>query len=122
MIPVVEAPGSILCPVRFLRRVFELAPGQPGGPLFHKGGLPYTYNYYAKQLKLLCARVGLIGDYGTHSVRRGSATFLSTSMPLHDVKRYGDWKSWAVLLYLSDDYATRKDKEARVAKNLRFIR
>ena len=65
VIPVVQAPGSILCLVQFLRRVFELAPGQPGGPLFHKGGLPYTYNYYTKRLKLLCARVGLIGDYGT---------------------------------------------------------
>ena len=112
-IPVVESPGSILCPVGVLKTYLSITKKSPSAPIFG-----YTYNSYATKFKSLCRVIGLQGHYSTHSVRRGSASYLATFLPLHDVKSYGDWRSWAVLLYLSDTYESRVVKDKLVATNL----
>ena len=85
----------------------------PDSPMF-----PYTYNVFSDKLKKVCLKAGLVGHFTTHSLRRGAAGFLSTFLPLHVIKTYGDWKSWAVLLYVSDNYASRKQKDYLVADKL----
>ena len=112
-IPIVAAPGSILCPVAVLKSYITATRRTDLDPLFG-----FTYNMYNDKLKSLCKLIGLEGHYSTHSVRRGSASYLATFMPIHDVKAYGDWKSWAVLLYLSDTYSSRKSKDKLVAQQL----
>ena len=112
-IPVVAAVGSPLCPVEPLRIYINNSNIASGGHLF-----PYTYKSYTKKLKDICIKAKLRGDYSTHSVRRGSASYLSTFLPLHEVKCYGDWRSLAVLLYISDNYKTRRGKDVLVAKHL----
>ena len=112
-IPVVRAAGSALCPVNVLKKYLSHSKLSSSGPLFG-----YTYNAYNARLKVACEAIGLIGHYSTHSVRRGAASYLATFLPLHDVKSYGDWRSWSVLLYLSDTYSSRKSKDSLVADQL----
>ena len=113
VVPVLVSPNSLLCPCRFLHSYMAWAMLKPEDLLF-----PYTYNMFASRLQRLCKQAGLVGVYSTHSLRRGAATFLSKFLPLHDVKAYGDWKSWAVLLYISDNYANRRLKDKVVAREL----
>ena len=114
VIPVVKAGNSVLCPVAYLRSYLAAAGLPRDSPLF-----PYTYNRFSSLFKNVCFKAGLKAKYTTHSMRRGSATFLSTFLPLHVVKTYGDWRSWAVLLYTyTDTYTTRKEKDALVASKL----
>ena len=113
-IPVLGATGSLLCPVVFLRTYISQAGLTPMDYLF-----PYTYKAFSTRLHIACAKAALVGDFATHSLRRGSATFLASFLPLHEVKQYGDWKSWAVLLYISDNYQSRLRKDVEVAKRWR---
>ena len=113
VIPVVESKGSTLCPVAILKHYMLLSDFSPKSSLF-----PQTYNLYSSKLKDACQKVGLEGGYTSHSVRRGAAQFLAEFLPLHEVKNYGDWKSWSVLLYLADCYRTRRGKDVLVASHL----
>ena len=113
IVPVIRASGSVLCPCAYLQYYMAGQDLQPEAPLF-----PYTYNMFSNRLKKVCIRAGLQGRFTTPSLRRGSATFLSSFLPMHVIKTYGDWKSWAVLLYISDNYAARKDKDYIVADKL----
>ena len=113
VIPVVSSPASTLCPCGYMSHYLSSSDLEPESPIF-----PYTYNVFSSKLKKMCVKAGLVGNYTTHSLRRGSATFLSTFLPLHTVRTYGDWKSWAVLLYVSDDYSARKNKDTLVASML----
>ena len=110
-IPVLEARNSVLCPVRALRVYISNARLSPGDVLF-----PYTYREFSTRLHTACTKAGLRGDFSTHSLRRGAATFLASFLPLHEVRRYGDWRSWAVLLYISDSYKCRMTKDREVAR------
>ena len=112
-VPLLESPGSVLCPCGYIRYYLNSYKCHPEMSLFQ-----YTYSVFNKKLKSLCKTAGLQGNFSTHSLRRGSATFLSSFLPMHVVKTYGDWKSWAVLLYISDDYAARRQKDLLVAKEL----
>ena len=112
-VPVVKADNSKLCPCGYLKYYLSRLNIHAEEPLF-----PFTYNIFSSRLKKACTQAGLIGNFTTHSLRRGSATFLSTFLPMHVVKTYGDWRSWAVLLYISDDYSSRKAKDVLVADKL----
>ena len=112
-VPVLRSSGSVLCPCDYLRQYLSMARLHPESPLF-----PFTYGGFSHRLKKLCLEAGLEGNFTTHSLRRGSATFLSEFLPMHIVKTYGDWKSWSVLLYISDDYSTRRHKDVLVANKL----
>ena len=115
-VPVVESPGSQLCPVVPLQIYLDRANLKPNDSLFN-----FTYKSFSARLKLACEKANLVGDYNTHSLRRGSATYLASFLPLHEVKKYGDWKSLAVLLYISDTYKMRCNKDKVVAKNLQMF-
>lgn len=120
-IPVVESPGSILCPVRWLKVYLSLCRVPKKGPLFLdlKSGKPLSYEKFSHRLKSLVKKCGIQGRITCHSLRRGSATYLSRlGLPLQDVKMYGDWKSLSVLLYLADDPVTRLQKDFPVANSL----
>lgn len=86
---------------------FELTGMLPDSPLIMKpkgrGLAPLMYNDVlqflkggAKSINMDPSRVGL------HSLRRTGAMHLySIGIPLNDICLIGDWKSMAVLLYLS---------------------
>lgn len=115
-IPVVEAKGSLLCPVKWLKRLFRYVKVHPNDPLF-----PLTYSVFSRRLKQSLVTAGVKGNFTSHSLRRGCATYLSRlGLPLHDIKVYGDWRSLSVLLYLSGDVNTRLLKDRPVAKSLEY--
>lgn len=124
-IPIVESPGSIICPVRWLKTYLSLCKVPHKGPLFLdvKTKKPLSYNKFTDRLKELVNIADIPGRITCHSLRRGGATYLSRlGLPLHDVKMYGDWKSLSVLLYLADDTETRLLKDYRVAHSLAQFR
>lgn len=118
-IPVIASPTSVLCPVFWLKTYLRLT-GINSGTLFVLPGKKvkkYSYSMFSKKLQFYVKRVGLSGNFSSHSLRRGSATFLSRiGLPLQDIKSYGDWKSLSVLVYLANDHDTRMLKDVQVAK------
>lgn len=120
-IPIVKSHGSVLCPIRWLRKYLSQVPVNPGSPLFimPRSLKPMSYAYFSDRLKRAIKGAGLVGRYTSHSLRRGSATYLSRlGLPLHDIKLFGDWRSLSVLLYLSGDIHTRLLKDSGIARCL----
>lgn len=121
-IPVVAATGSALCPVYWLKVYFNKVRASPSAPLFIVPGTQHctlSYHVFSKLLKAFVSKCHLKGRYSSHSLRRGSATYLSRlGLPLHDIKTYGDWQSLSVLLYLASDISSRLHKDYPVANSL----
>lgn len=121
-IPVVSATRSVLCPVFWLKTYMKRNKVSSSGPLFVLPGKvkrPYSYQVFSKRLARGVKEAGLHGQYTSHSLRRGAATFLSQlGLPLHDIRNYGDWRSLSVLLYLSNDVRSRLIKDYSVASCL----
>lgn len=121
IVPIVASPKSLLCPVRWLRKYLKLVYVAPSSPLFviPKTQSPLLYRNFSARLKSAVRDGKIKGKITTHSIRRGSATFLSRlGMPLHDIKVCGDWRSLSVLLYLSGDLQTRLIKDVHIAESL----
>lgn len=120
-IPVIKSVGSLLCPVHWLLKYLRYVKVKENGPLFvvPSTGETLTYRMFSNKLKESVSSAGLVGNFTSHSLRRGCATYLSRlGLPLHDIKVYGDWRSLSVLLYLSGDLNTRLIKDKVVSKSL----
>ena len=107
-IPLV-AMSSPLCPVSAVRQSFRLTPG--AGPQdqafcwrdsFFGSNRTFTYRDFMLSLRTLLSSTGLSSSqYGSHSFRRGGASFaLEAGIPLDTIAVMGDWKSAAMYLYL----------------------
>lgn len=99
--------GHILCPVAamltFLGRAGAVPPNCPLLTRQSTTGLvPLTQDVMRRRLTSMLRDIGLdTNEYGTHSLRRGGATWLMTcGVPLHTIKSIGDWKSDCVQKYL----------------------
>jgi len=68
-------------------------------------------------LKLFLSQVGLnTSDYGTHSFRRGGASFaLEAGIPLDTIALLGDWKSDSLFLYLHMPLSQRLSAQRTMA-------
>lgn len=111
-----------ICPTSAILRFFSQTSDVPSDcPLLSvcQKGKPHflTQETVRRRLKQLLASVGLASDrYGTHSLRRGGATWMLVSgVPLDMVKVLGDWKSDAVYQYLKPQ---TQDKFQAVTKAL----
>ena len=62
-----------------------------------------TYSFFMSKLKMILDKIGVDGTkYGSHSFRRGGASFaFESGVPLELIKVMGNWKLDAVLLYLT---------------------
>lgn len=122
LIPVIASRGSVLCPVYWIKKYLARVNVKSEEPLFIIPGSrsAMSYKWFSSRLSTLLASSGLVGNYTSHSLRRGAATYLSRiGLPLHDIKTFGDWRSLSVLLYLSGDIKTRLIKDVSVARSLR---
>ena len=106
-IPLLALDGHPLCPVNALRHAFRLtAGGDPCGPAFlravKRGLTPLLYRWYMERFRALLKRVGCEPDeYGSHSLRRGGASWaLQCGIQSDVIKILGDWKSQAYQAYL----------------------
>lgn len=111
-----------LCPASALLSFLRLAGPLPHDlPLFsysNSGNIhTLTQEQVRTKLQRLLTVVGLpASQYGTHSLRRGGATWLILcGVPLSVVKALGDWKSDCVTKYIKPDTASRLDILNKVA-------
>uniref|UniRef100_A0A7M5VB90 Uncharacterized protein n=1 Tax=Clytia hemisphaerica TaxID=252671 RepID=A0A7M5VB90_9CNID len=107
-IPLV-AMSSPLCPVSAVNHAFQLTPG--AGPQaqafcwrdsFYGSNRIFTYRDFMLSLRNHLSNIGFSSSqYGSHSFRRGGASFaLEAGIPLDTIAVMGDWKSDAIYLYL----------------------
>ena len=77
-----------------------------------------TQTEVRKRLNQLCSKIGLPSErYGTHSLRRGGATWMFLAkVPLQVIKTIGDWKSDCVLRYITPDINSNMDIITKAAK------
>lgn len=117
-IPVVSNTGSPLCAVRWVRYAVMLEPADDNQPIFLCDGKPLLYRDVLKYIKTLVKSIGLDSDsVGFHSMRRSGTQFLhSIGTPMSDIKNAGDWKSMAVLVYLSSTLERKIKIEIAAAK------
>lgn len=125
-IPFTTIPCSIFCVSRYVNMLVSRlkVTGTDYVFQYYRSGTrrPMSYEWYSKRLRRLTARIGLEGKVTSHSLRRGGATYLnSIGMTLVDIKQRGDWRSLAVLLYLSDSLDTKVTKDKVVSAFMRFV-
>ena len=78
-----------------------------------------TYNAFSKKFKTLILRAGLEGDFASHSLRRGGATFVSMlECPVSQIKDRGGWKSDCVYRYIKPPLHSKIRAERKVAFNI----
>lgn len=102
-IPLVQIPGSILCPVRAYRIMCKAIPAALDAPLFMlPGKIPVNYRLYQLKLREYIQKVGLNPQiFSTHSFRRGFATMLfKAKISEFKIMQMGDWHSDAYRRYL----------------------
>ena len=108
-VPLVAIHSSPLCPVAAISHAFSLTPGTPPSAQafcwrdsYYAGNRIFTYREFMGCLQAHLSRLGLsCSQYGSHSFRRGGASFaLEAGVPLDSIAIMGDWKSDAIYLYL----------------------
>ena len=97
----VGATGGAVCPVSALRE-FVFARGPAPGPLFtDEWGLPPTRAWLTSRLDDVMSRLGIEGDFTSHSFRIGAATTAAANgIPDHLIKVMGRWSSDAYRTYI----------------------
>ena len=126
-VPLVAQPNSRLCPVAAIRQAFSLTPlAGLDSQVFcwynsdtHANAV-LTYKGFMLCMKQLLVKLGVPADrYGTHSFRRGGATFaLESGVPLDVISIMGDWKSDALFLYLHMPFSQRLAAQRVIASHL----
>lgn len=113
-VPLPYIKNHPLCPTSALLRFMAASGDLPGDlPLFtscSNAGLSYlTQAYMRRRLTQCLGAIGLPATlYGTHSLRRGGATWmLLTGVPLEVIKAIGDWRSDCVTKYLTPDICSK---------------
>ena len=108
-IPVRAAPGSTFYPVSAISRAFSFtshaSPASQAFQWLHSSLhiRPFTYGLFMAKLRTCLTQCGLSGmDFGSHSLRcKGASLAFQAGVPLEIIKILGDWKSNAILLYLT---------------------
>ena len=108
-IPLVRVPGSPFCPVAAVSWAFSFTSQAPVSSQAFQWVQPnlslrcFTYSLFMNKLRACLNQCGLAGmDFGSHSFRRGGASLaFQVGIPVELIKILGDWKSDAVLLYLT---------------------
>lgn len=124
VIPVYKCSVPGFCLWSLLRWHITYYPAPLDSPLLLKrmgfGVTPLLYTDVLKFLKDTVERIGLSrSDVGLHSLRRSGAMFLQEiGIPLHEIQMLGDWRSLAVLYYLSSTYERKLEIQKQVIRAL----
>ena len=101
--PLLQAPGSLLCPVKAIQNMLELVPARPDKPAFcHFDGNPISYSTFNNFLKRKIRELGMSDKcWSTHCFRRGGTSYLAAcGISEHQIKVLGDWKSDCYKTYI----------------------
>ena len=126
-IPLPRLSGSPLCPVSAILHAFSFTRTAPPTSQALCWVLPrslqfrcFTYPFFMSKFKGILDKAGVDSSkYGSHSFRRGGASFaFEAGVPLELIKVMGDWKSDAVLLYLTVPLHLRVQATTQMSKHL----
>ena len=119
-LPVSFGDNPSICAVRGLKAMCDRFPGHPGDLLFstqHCVGL--SYGMFSNRFKKLVGKARLTGDFASHSLRKGGATFMSMSgCSVQEVKTRGGWKSDCVNRYIKPPISHKVRVDKMVAGKL----
>ena len=102
--PLVEIPGSILCPVAAYKNMCSKIKVKQDEPLFKLSvNKCVFYRDFQKKSKEVISKIGLDPNkFTSHGFRRGAANFaFMSNVPADLIQLQGDWKSDAYKRYLS---------------------
>lgn len=120
-IPIKRINNSKFCVYSRLLSHFGQTSGSPDSPLLLKhtsrGITPLMYIDVLNYLKKGALSIGIDPKrVGLHSLRKTGAMHLyAIGIPLNDIRLIGDWKSMAVLIYLSAPFPRLLDVEQQSA-------
>ena len=119
-----KIPGSILCPVRALRRMWGLRPSEVGWCFQREDGRPFTYYQFHNKLRQGLTKVGLDATlYSSHSMRRGGTThcFLS-GVPSELIRLLGSWSTDCYFRYLEFPLEARAAATELMKRRIQVLR
>ena len=101
-IPINLGKDKSICAVRHLRMLVNRFPKGPSDPLFSTASITkFSYSMFSKRFSKLISRAGLVGDFASHSMRRGGATYMSMiDCNVAEIKARGHWASDCVFRYI----------------------
>ena len=74
---------------------------------------------FAKRFKEIVVRAGVVGDFASHSLRKGGATFMSMSgCSVPEIRARGGWKSDCVDRYIKHPLSHKFEVDKLVANKL----
>ena len=109
-IPLPRIPDSPLCPVKASTQAFRFTIRTPSSSQAfnwinhgNNNSITFTYSAFTTKLRRILSDLGLSPrEYAGHSFRRGGASFAyKAGVPIELIKALGDWRSDAILLYLT---------------------
>ena len=124
-IPLLQIPGSPLCPVAAYKNMCNLIPLKEHQAAFSvissTGPVPVTYPQFNGKLKQLIQACGLNpDDYSTHSFRRGGASCaFRAKVPDSLIQLQGDWASDCYKRYLEMGLVDKRDVSLKLIKHIK---
>ena len=117
-IPVVKAKDESICPVAWFKYLRSKFGDSPREELFTSVGVPVlSYSNFNRQFKMLIVRAGLNGNFASHSLRRGGASYMSMKgCRVSEVKERGGWKSDCVYKYICPSLAHKVKVDMKVIR------
>ena len=116
-IPINFGKDKAICAVRNLRLLMDIFPRGPSDQLFSAPQLPrLTYSMFSKRFSKLVKKAGLVGDFASHSMRRGGATYMSMlECQVSEIKARGHWASDCVYRYIKPPLSHLAKVDKKVA-------
>lgn len=117
-LPLTRGPNHRWCPVFWIERLFRKFPRPSSAYLFSCEKIPViSYALFHRVFKKLCLSAGVKGRFGSHSLRRGGASFMSeVGIPLAEIKDRGMWSSSCIFDYISPSEVQSRRSDSCVAK------
>ena len=118
-IPVLKSDNHSICAVRWLKLLVKRFPAPMGAPLFSTLSCrKLNYSTFLKLFKVIIRRAGITGDFATHSLRAGGATYMSMlGCNVSEIKSRGQWASDCVNRYIRQPLSHKIMVEGHVAKH-----
>jgi hypothetical protein len=117
-------PGSPICPILWLRRLFTLRPRKTGyTPLFSRSDNgAFSRSFLVNRLRSALLRIGILPDnYAGHSFRIGAATAAAEKgFTQYEIQVLGRWRSDAYLTYIRLPIQRILDLSTAMAHSARF--
>ena len=117
VIPITKSKDRSICAYHWLHYMLHKLRRKKNCYLFSTDAISsLTYSAFSKMFKTLLVRAGIHGDFASHSLRRGGATFMSMlDCPVTQIKARGRWKSECVYRYIKPPLKSKVEADKKVS-------